>query len=173
MFVPTNVLQGLNAMLFFYIGNLSASHKVLDYPVKPLIVVGAVATAALSMYLCPSDKVPMSIVGCEYQFWPLNVITALLCTYSIYLLSSVASKNIRCARFLSYFGRISLLVLCIHNIDLNYGSYLSCSLDTRFLHTEGWQHDIFVLSWCLIVALLGSWMLAKNKHVKKLFLLSV
>lgn len=58
----------------------------------------------------------MSMVRCYYGYWPINYLAAIGMTLLIYRFSYHLKNN----RLLAYCGRISLVILCVHIIELRY-----------------------------------------------------
>lgn len=167
LYIPTNLLQGINAMLFFHIGYVSSKYEWVQKPCKWLWV--AVAVILLIASVTVFNTLPINMVVCYYTCWPLNVIAAVGCVYVLYHLSVWFSRNLLLKRFFSFFGSISLLVLCVHTIDFVYGTYVREAINRRLLHFERWQHILYVDVWHLSVALIGSWILIQSKIVRRLF----
>ena len=88
------------------------------------------------------------------------------CTYFIYRFILYMGENIS-SKILSLLGRLSMLILCIHIIDLNFDCWYN--FNKVFLHLEGGFNKLVSLIWHLTFAILLSVFLAKNKVVRSIF----
>lgn len=117
IYIPTDLLQGAASILFFCIGHLSHEYQLLDkiqqHKSEALI-------ASFILLIIGMMMKPMSMVDNYYHVWPLNIVAAIGGCCTIYLISIYITQY-TCCNILSYIGRISILVLSIHLIDLNLG----------------------------------------------------
>lgn len=169
LFAPTDLLQGLNAMLFFFLGHVSGSVRLADRPFAWPVGVLAVAAVAASMYLNPADDYPISMVRCFYCCWPLNVVAAALCTYCLYHIAKRVSLLPRFAEFLAYFGRCSLLVLCVHIVGINYVGKVLGFVINHYLTLQHWQESAAFVCFDLAFALVGAYVLAQSRFLRQHF----
>ncbi len=165
IYIPTNLLQGISAMVFFYIGNLFRKrdlfHVQLNWLILAIGILAMIATMTTS-----EDDYPMSMVRCYYGYYPVNVIASCFCTYFIYRFILYMGENIS-SKILSLLGSLSMLILCIHIIDLNFDCWYN--FNKVFLHLEGGFNKLVSLIWHLTFAILLSVFLAKNKVVRSIF----
>ena len=110
-FLPTSILEGVGALLFFYIGHMARIYNMLEWKLSKWLVMATVILVILSI-----NAGSISMVRCYYGYWPINYLAAIGMTMLIYRLSYHLKKN----RLLAYCGRISLVVLCVHVIELRY-----------------------------------------------------
>lgn len=169
LYIPSNLLQGVNAMLFFHIGHIAGVYGVEKQPYRKWTAAATAVLLAVALYASPTGDVPMSMVRCHYACWPLNVATAVLCTYTIYYCSALIASVPLLKRVLAYFGSISLLILCVHIVDLNYGHYAMNLFNGMFFHFDHWQKVLYDNVWHLVAALAGAWLLAQTKLVRLIF----
>lgn len=111
VYLPTDILQGLGALLFFYIGYLTRIYNLFDYKADMRSIIFIIILAFLSI-----STGSMSMVRCYYGYWPINYLAAIAVTYLIFHISKHMSNCI----FLSWCGRVSIVILCIHIIELSY-----------------------------------------------------
>lgn len=169
VYVPTDLLQGVGAMLFFFVGHWAGSVKLAERPVMWPVVVAAVAGLVASMWVCPAEDYPMSMVRSYYCCWPLNVVAAVLCAYCLYHVARLLSSWAWLSNFLSYFGRTSLLVLCVHIVGINYGGKVVWFVLHRLLALAHWQESLVIILFDLTFALLGAYVLAQSRMVRRVF----
>lgn len=167
--MPTDLLQGVGAMLFFCIGHWAGSVRLADKQLWWPAVIAAVAGVVASMWICPAEDYTLSMVRCFYCCWPLNVVAAVLSAYCLYHLARLLGSWAWLANFLSYFGRSSLLVLCVHIVGLNYGGKVVWFVLNNFLSLAHWQESLAVLLFDLAFALLGAYVLARSRVVRRVF----
>lgn len=153
IYIPMGVNQGVSAIIFYYIGYC---YKTLNKNMDLSIV----------LYVCLFIiliNLPFSSIGlaiCFYRCYPLNVLGASATTWCIYKLcrdSKLINKKV-VMNFLSWCGRNSLLILCVH---LFY-------LKTMYIYPE-FELPILYLTFSLSFALVGAWLLSKILFVKYIF----
>lgn len=158
IFIPTDILQGLQAMFFFGVGYMLKYKNVFSYKIKTPELLLIVFVGALSVY-----SGSMSMARCYYGFWPVNVFAAIGFTLVIYRISEVIScKLIHSNRLLAYIGRISIVVLCVHELEF---FFMPLSLFHNLLEYSQ-QIDIIIH---LFVALAVSLVIAQFSFVRKMF----
>ncbi|OUP10066.1 acyltransferase family protein [Collinsella sp. An2] len=124
IWLPMSVQPGLVAAAFLYIGYWVKLHKVswLEHP-HPLGVL-----ASLMVWgVCHSFGYSVNIVSLSFIGGPLCVVNALCGSYLVIVFSLGIERTIRgpVARFLSYFGQVTLAVLIFHAIaDFTFPWYL-------------------------------------------------
>ena len=167
-YLPTDVLQGVSAMLFFGIGHQMAKIGIPKRISRWKMICGflLLTMSLYSSYVDGGKDVPLSMVRCHYTYYPVNVLAALFCIHVIYVFSTYVVRWKYVCQSLEYWGRISLLILCVHIIDLDYGVInYAC---TRMLGT-GVAAKTCMLAGHLGVALCGSWILARIPVVRSVF----
>lgn len=155
IFLPTNLLYGIQAMLFFYIGHCAQQYDLLNI-YKPNALIWSVG-----IILCLLSVLSGSLSMAEnmYGYWPINIIAAIITTYLIYL---IVKKWLNC-RFLAYCGRISLVMLCVHLFELTF-------LPIGVLRDHGvWIPTYTVFAWHIITTILLSTFLLRFKLIRQLF----
>ena len=125
VFVPTDLIQGLEALLFFHIGHLMKVHNIFNRSYTYQHTIIAILLIALSML-----SGSMSMVRCYYGFWPINYLAAIFATIMIYQLS----KRMH-SRSLAYCGRVSLVLLCAHNLIISNIFLFISDMHSRIIRT--------------------------------------
>ena len=158
VFIPTDLLQGLQALLFFHIGYLWRCGKIQK--INPIYL-----QIVISCFLCilSISSGSMSMVRCYYGFFPVNILAAVCITVGMYEFCTIVGNNV-ISRFLAYCGRISLLILCVHNIELN------CHI-AQFLQTNCSFPKYSNVGIHLLISLVCSGMLFQIKFIRNLFYL--
>lgn len=153
VYVPTDLFEGIEAMLFFYIGNKAHTYNVLERTPNLLFFIIVFFLVILSIYAGS-----MSMVRCYYGYWPVNYLAAIGMTMVIYYISKRLVTN----KFLAWCGRVSMVILCIHIINLNF-------LPTKTLHERFVFSSSYDVLLHIIVALAMTWTLLKFSLIKSLF----
>jgi fucose 4-O-acetylase-like acetyltransferase len=115
IYVPLYVLQGLTALIFYYIGYYVKENDLLNkkYPFSGILLL-----LVVWIYCIFFSHIDMQ-VG-YYDNFIINVIGAVSASYFIYILSKFIVKRLLIiTRLLAYAGRCSLIVLCFHSIDFS------------------------------------------------------
>lgn len=157
IYIPMSFNQGVAAIFFYYIGFLVQSKY------KSIIISG-ISIKLSTLLVCAATilaTLPFSGLGmanCAYQCYPLNVICATTITFLCFLLSRKLENVKIISGFLSWCGRNSMLVLCVHTVFLKTSSAYP-TIDNPLL----------CLVFCLAYALVISWALSKMSFVKYIF----
>lgn len=167
IYIPTNFLQGISAMIFYLFGNLC---KTIKYQLSSINYQVLMCIIAASILVSSNIAGPMYMVECYYSSYLFNVVGGICGCYLVYLLAK-SIKSSRIGLLLTQIGNISILVLCVHIVDLNSIKYIRSFIDYKFLHTEGILSNLFILSWNMLFAIVGALILSKITIVKKIFLL--
>ena len=153
IYLPTDILQGISALMFFYIGYIVRTYNVLDYNTNKSYLIVVVILAFLSV-----NAGSMSMVRCYYGYWPINILAAIGVTYFVYHISRHLSNN----RFLSWCGRVSMVILCVHIIEL---SFFPISYLHQFLNLTNY-YDVFIH---LSISIILSYLILLISYIRKLF----
>lgn len=154
--LPLAILPGLSALAFYVIGFLLRVRGGFStfHP--------AAALALIVVWILSFMSSTMSMVRCYYECYPLNMVGAIGGTYAVWKLSDMLSKfNNRIVLFLSWIGRNSLAILCIHLFDLDFST-------RAMLHIPQALHIPYVLLLCLF----GTYLMSKIPYTRKVYNLS-
>ena len=162
IYMPLDIFQGLSALIFYYIGFIIHKYNICYYISKTKInLVTALVIGLVCFYIGMSFNI-MGMVTCYYEIWPVNVICAIGAFLFVYAIVILLRKFIDLS-FLANIGRISILILCVHLIDLESGDlYLLSNMNLQL-------GKLFVLLLHIIIPITISWFLSKNKVVQQLF----
>lgn len=152
-YLPTNILQGFEALLFFYIGHQARNSNYLGKKLSLKFFVIVLMLIGLSIYAGS-----MSMVRCYYGYWPINYLAAIGMTILIFYFSRRISAN----RTLSWCGRVSIVILCVHIIDMTF-------LPVKMLHEQFMIPNFFDFLIYLLIAIMGSYCILKFDVFKRLF----
>lgn len=161
MYIPTDLLQGLSAMAFFMIGHETKKRDLLNKNMTPVIWILGIASIIASA----STGFPISMATCDYTYYPINVLGAIFATYFIYRLSCWIAQY-KFSNVLSFFGRISLLILCVHLLDVKLG--FASAISKRVIADTALA-ECFNLFWHIVVPLVLATILYRFAFVRKIF----
>lgn len=153
VYIPTDILEGIEAMLFFYIGSKARAFNILERTPNWLFFIIVLVLVVLSVH-----SGSISMVRCYYGYWPVNYLAAIGMTIIVYYISEHFSTN----KFLAWCGRMSMAILCVHIIVLNY-------LPTKTLHERYAFSSSYDVLLHIVVALVLTWALLKFSVVRTLF----
>lgn len=112
--LPWNILQGLSVLVFYDFG---VRMKAVGNYKKEYLIPAVILIAAWILALLYSE---IHVVRCAYEKYPLDVLGAIGGTMIIWAICFMISKRrSSVVDFLSWIGRNSLPVLCLHLVDLN------------------------------------------------------
>lgn len=166
-FVPTNLLQGASALIFFEIGYQFRTSSFLELRLNHLLLV----LISLLLIAFSIHSGSMSMVRCFYGFYPINILCAISVFFLLYKLSHLLNSNEIISKCLSFLGKISLLILCIHNIDLFFGVFPL--LNNNFFHLTGVEGKFLLVIWRLFLPVFLSYYLVKLRIITELFKIKV
>ena len=160
IFIPTDFLQGVAALPFYFVGNITKQNRI---PQLSFIVLFVTIIFAIVSLLLP----PVGMVRNNYPCYPINFVTAILLTLCIYHISYIISnKNEYISAFFAFIGKISILILCIHIVELDYDPIPNLILK---LNISIYGSLILIVLFRIVSVLLVSYLLYKFKFVRKLF----
>lgn len=167
VYIPTNLLQGISAMLFFYIGHEASRFKLADQKYKYKMMLPLFISCALIFGIFLHVGRVLGMVNCYYPCWPIDILGAILITYSLYHLCKTLPE--KCIKHLAFYGRISLLVLCVHDLEISILSRPLYLLNNKVLHINGTSWYMIFNLFHIVLSLLLSLLLYKKQLVKKVF----
>lgn len=148
--LPFGILTGASAMMFYAIGHYVRTHIIPKW----FIVI------AIVCWIIGFNYSHLLMGNCHYGMYPIDVIGACGGTWAILMLSKGIDKwGGKIGEFFSWMGRFSLVVLCMHYIDV------LIDINSR-LHTQQWYVYI-ALQFCIILPL--TYVCTKLKVTKKIF----
>lgn len=154
LYVPTDILEGNGALLFFYIGYLARINNLLETTKTTGWGIAVIALlTGLSIY-----SGSMSMVRCYYGYWPINYLAAIGMTVIIYHLSSRFCGNM----FLAWCGRVSMVILCVHIIELTFSPLKSLH---EIINYPAYCDLLIHLTLSVSV----TWIVLQFHHVRKIF----
>lgn len=153
IYIPTDILQGISALLFFYLGYLVRIYKILDYNINTSYLIVVVILALLSV-----NAGSMSMVRCYYGYWPINFLAAIGVTHFVYHIS----RHLTNYRFLSWCGRVSMVILCVHIIELTF-------FPINYLHQFFNLSNYFDVFIHLSISIIISYIIILTSPIRKLF----
>lgn len=165
IWLPLDIQSGGTASVFVYIGAYIKKKKIkIDKINYPLFIIGLVILA-LEVHF----EIYVSIVCNYYKYTIVSVIGALFISYSILCISKVLEKNEIIKKFLCFLGCNSIIILCIHLIELNnapWGILYNIMTDIN-IHTGLQYLIVYILK--LIFILICTMIILRNKTLKKIF----
>ena len=156
IYLPLNILEGFEAMLFFYIGSQARKYNLITIKIEWFVYLLIGLLVLLSIH-----SGAMSMVRCFYGYWPVNFIAAI----GVALLLYHISRNLINIKFLAWCGRVSLVILCVHIVCLEH-------LPISFFHNYLMMHEYcdFIIHILLTLGIVS--VLLRFVIVRKLFSIS-
>ena len=157
VFLPTFASLG-----FFTIGNLLATRNIFSnekmWKYIPLLLV--------IWLICLSTGKQLNIVFCKYcGFYILDLLGALGVFISIYFVVKKCNTKAISWNFLKWCGINSLIILCVHSVELNFVNYAGIR---KILIPIFWPYEIYVvIALRLVFDLVVTYALSKSKFIKR------
>lgn len=149
--LPFGILTGSSAVMFYMIGHYAKVHSVPKWFI----------CVSIACWVIGVNYSHLFMGNCHYGMYPIDVIGACGGTWVILKLSKgIDLYGGKIGTFLSWMGRYSLVVLCMHYIDA------LIDINGR-LNTQQWYVYI-ALQFCIILPL--TYVSTKLKSTKKIFL---
>lgn len=152
-YVPIDFLEGMEALLFFYVGHLARQYKLLEINISIWLVLIVLILTGLSIY-----SGSMSMVRCYYGYWPINYLAAMGMTILVFHFSKRLINN----HFLLRVGRISMVILCVHIVELTF-------LPMKTIHENISFPNVCDAFIHMLVAVVGSSLILRFAVLRKLF----
>ena len=165
--LPLSIQAGACATLFMYMGYLMHEIRdVISKLPKELKVFGCVCSI-LAWIAFIRDYQSFALVYCDIGRGPVDIFGC-VCACLVVLMASkfIERHTSMIAGFLAYFGKYSLLVLCVHIIELNLFPW------RRIAVALGMNENMklaFMLSGKLVSVLFCVYIFSKIRIVKKLY----
>lgn len=136
IWLPLSIQAGMCALLFMYVGHLLREYHDEISMVKTVDQVFFVVMAFFMWIYMIKNFKAFWLVHCEIGNGIVDIIGSLCGCSILYLLSKGIDQKIPfVSHFFSFFGRYSLLFLCIHIIELTFFPY--AKVYPAFVHATG------------------------------------
>ena len=113
---PFDIQPGCCAVLYMYIGYVT--RKKEDVVRKIMSKAWPAAFLAWIVFICTFTS--FALVRCDYGKGAVDIAASLCACYCIFLISEILDRSDgKIVRTLAYIGRYSLLVLCIHLVEMD------------------------------------------------------
>lgn len=159
-YIPFYIGHGGAGLIFYHIGRLARNVNIGQYIKSYMVWMTAIASVGAGM--CVGE---VYFFNLGFSFWLLNVVSASGATFILYALSN----EISCLRFancLAFFGKISILLLCVHAID----SALMVSKNILdLISLEGTAYYLSYNILLMSIAVCGAIALTHIKIVRRVF----
>ena len=162
---PLSIQAGACAALFIYMGYLlrESQLKINELPKEVKLFGMGFAFATWICFI--KDYQPFCLVHCGVGRGIVDIFGCMCACACVMIISYIIDRKTKyLGKFLAYIGYISLLVLCVHIVELNLFPWL------RFVYAVSPQHPLLVaIIGKLVINILVSWKLSKNDYIRKLF----
>lgn len=146
---PICIFPGIAAIPFYYVG-VVYKNKLIPKSLTYILVLWYFVWSIYTQHT-------MVIAGGKYNIYVLDLLAGVGGTFGVLMICKMIVRISPLKRALSYIGRISLLILCVHSIQLSFG--------LRSLTDDAFMQISLMLIACLPVSML----LYKNRLVRKFF----
>lgn len=107
--LPLGILTGMSALIFYYIGNY-----VKTYGIHKFYLIAAVVCWCIALKYSH-----MVMAFCHYELYPIDVVGACGGTFVVVAISKFIERFYRKGAYvLGWFGKYSLIVLCMHYVEI-------------------------------------------------------
>ena len=138
--LPFALLPGLSSMIFYLIGYYVHMAHINRHSLKFISIIGALCWFLHLMYS------QLDMCNCTYGFYPLDVVAASFATGMIYY-GSKHLPSTYIGRMLSYLGKFSLYIYCVHALENAIKPYEWTSLEAV------WYMEFPLrATWCIVIA---------------------
>ena len=164
--LPLSLQVGAFTSLYIYIGFIWHKYESnldrISKNIKSIILIIAIWCWAFFIYSFET----FWLVRCDIGRGIFDLFSSLCASFIVIYLSYLLEKKDNIiVNTLAYFGKFSLLVLCIHILELNLFPWYQVR---KAIKVELYQ-DIIIYSGKLFIDLCGAYFLSKIKLVKKVF----
>lgn len=115
LWLPLSVQAGMTAAVFVYMGWLANKHKLFERTATSVLIGGAACIWLFSILFCGQFYIVQNYFGNGL----FDVIGAVAGSYLIILFcKKIEQKTNRIAKILEFYGKNTLIILCMHAVEL-------------------------------------------------------
>ena len=167
---PLSIQAGFCATLFMYVGYLINiyfdKYKNIYYKYKKYIIIVSFIIWIQFIHNFKS----FWLVHCDIGRGFIDIIGCLCACYCIMLLSKIINQKTKIIyKILDFSGKYSLLILCIHLIELNFFRWTNIITINNTLNISSHHLIIFIAFGKIIFDIGLAYILSKNKLINKIF----
>lgn len=170
IWLPFSLQPGMCSVLFVYVGWIVREYKERLKAVPMAVkIISLVVSAGLWTVFIVTYRETFWLVRCEFGNGIPNIVMCIAACMVVIFISWLLGKTRFPGGALAIVGRYSLLILCIHNIELNFFPW---TMLTNQLTERGMPPQLstpLIICGKLAGCFLASWLLLKIKPVRKLF----
>ena len=151
IWLPLSFQPGCCALLYMYLGHLWRRSQNAKQQLSPEVRTAGCVFAAIVWLFFIRDFQTFWLVSCDFGRGAVDFFGSVCACIVVFQISRIIEKKLpRLTRWLSYLGRYSLILLCVHIIELNLfpwdifwdvftahgvppNATLLCSIATKFL----------------------------------------
>ena len=120
LWLPFSIQSGLCSVLFIYLGYVFRKKKHLFVQMNRSLKVSCLIIAAIIWALFIWRFESFWIVNCDFGNGVLDICSSVCACISVFAISFFIDRYIKIlAGFLSYIGKNSMYILCVHTIDID------------------------------------------------------
>ena len=166
--LPLSIQAGCVGTLYVYIGYLWKDYFKLEKKLPKKTTIAIVLVAIIIWIIFVKHFTYFRIVCCKFDKW-YDLIRSLAACIAVLAISVFISEKLRAAtRILSFTGRYSIVILCLHIIELNTFPYRE--LLTAFGIPEGGTpYQLMRIVIKLIICVCGTCIILKFPRLRRLF----
>ena len=170
IWLPFSLQEGACSSLYLYLGFLyRKSEKKLNALPTEIKCFGLLF-ALVTWISFIKDFKSFWLVQCNFGRGAVDIFGSVCACVIVLLVSKVLdSKTKLISKFFAFFGRYSLLVLCVHTIELNLFPWTALTHIITQAGIPAVYEYICIIIGKLVLNLLSAWLLSKSRLVKKLF----
>ncbi len=167
---PLSIQAGACAVLWMYVGFLAKDASDVLVTLNKETKCFALISCFLVWFFFMKDFESFWLVHCDIGRGIVDIVGSLCASVCVIWISRLIDMHMEhIGSFLSYFGRYSLLVLCVHIIELDFFPWYSIA-DVLVEHGMPASCElVFVISAKVLVDLLAVLILSKMVFVRKMF----
>lgn len=154
--LPTGIIEGLSAMLFFALGDALKDYSAYLYKTRYFII----TLGAVCSFLFINTSM-LSMCRCWYNNYPLDIVAACFMSWLMIIISKVLDKNKYTSTILQWIGFNSLTILCLHNLETHSINYV------KWFHLTNIWYTILPIK--IIICIIGTIILGKIRIFREIF----
>ena len=162
VWLPFSIQAGGVAAIFVYCGNKWREKQYFD-EIKWLMFILGILFYAVERHW----GIYINIVCNEIRHAPISIIGAICISYTVIIFSKLLAKCSTLKRIFSFYGKNSMIILCLHLIETNYMHWSDLAMHLGLQKYSPNMVYLIIFSWKIVFVTVFTILVLKVKSLHK------